>query len=88
MQSLDAYFGTEAPLNEDDKFLRQYVLHKVRMMLHSLSLSHKLAFPAAVLMHAISLEVLLGPAYLLSHCALLFSIPMLAITVGSLMSNL
>lgn len=30
MQSLDAYFGTGIPLNEDDKFLRQYVLNKVR----------------------------------------------------------
>ncbi|DBA96751.1 TPA: hypothetical protein ACH3X1_015590 [Trebouxia sp. C0004] len=27
-QSLDEYFGTDAPLNEDDKFLRQYVLNK------------------------------------------------------------
>ena len=36
MQSLDAYFGTEAPLNDDDNFLRQYVLNKVRNpLLHS-----------------------------------------------------
>ncbi|KAL0049758.1 hypothetical protein WJX82_009349 [Trebouxia sp. C0006] len=27
-QSLDEYFGTDAPLNDDDKFLRQYVLNK------------------------------------------------------------
>ena len=30
MQSLDAYFGTDTALNDDDKFLRQYVLNKVR----------------------------------------------------------
>ena len=29
MQSLDEYFGTDTPLNEDDKFLRHYVLNKV-----------------------------------------------------------
>ncbi|KAL0032245.1 hypothetical protein WJX79_000491 [Trebouxia sp. C0005] len=27
-QSLDEYFGTDAPLNNDDRFLRQYVLNK------------------------------------------------------------
>lgn len=27
-QSLDKYFGTDGPLNEDDKFLRHYVLNK------------------------------------------------------------
>ncbi len=30
LQSLDEYFGTDAPLNDDDKFLRQYVLNKVK----------------------------------------------------------
>ena len=32
LQSLDAYFGTGKPLNEDDKFLRQYVLNKVSLV--------------------------------------------------------
>ncbi len=30
LQSLDEYFGTDAPLTEDDKFLRQFVLNKVQ----------------------------------------------------------
>lgn len=30
LQSLDEYFGTDAPLSNDDKFLRQYVLNKVK----------------------------------------------------------
>ena len=30
LQSLDEYFGTDAPPNDDDKFLRQYVLNKVK----------------------------------------------------------
>ena len=34
LQSLDAYFGTGKPLNDDDKFLRQYVLNKVRFRRH------------------------------------------------------
>ena len=33
LQSLDEYFGTDAPLDDDDKFLRQYVLNKVKLAL-------------------------------------------------------
>lgn len=57
MQSLDAYFGTDTALNDDDKFLRQYVLNKVRYAVSS-TVQHvssapnsTMAVPAVVPVH-------------------------------------